>query len=288
MGGGEPQSVLGLLILFFTAAATYQGLRHEDYQNRYLFWVDGILIRKEYGRLISSGFLHVGWLHFGFNMVAFLGFSWSLEIVFGAWRFLLLYFVSLVGGNLLALWIHRQHGNYRAVGASGAISGVIMASIVLFPQSEIGLILLPGGIKAWLFGLLFMVISIFGIKRQADNIGHEAHLGGAICGTLMAVVLRPSVLQTNWWVVLAILVPVTAFLILIVRNPAVLLIDDYWGQTARQIGQMTKRKKAPSKLPDDPEAREAELDALLKKVREKGYNQLSRREQNRLRDLSNW
>lgn len=288
MMGGEPKTVLGLLILFFTFAATYQGLRNSDYQSRYAFWVDGVLINKQRDRLISSGFLHVNWLHFGFNMVSFLAFAWSLEMIFGWWKFLLLYFVSLVGGNLLALYIHRNHGDYRAVGASGAISGVIMAAVVLFPSMRIGLILLPVGIKAWLFGLLFIVISIFGIKRQADNIGHEAHLGGAICGTIMAVLLQPSVLVHNWWVVLAILLPVTAFLLLIIRNPAVLMVDNYWGETVRDLGQRTKRRRPKPKQSASPAEREAELDALLKKVRERGYNNLSKRDKDRLGELSDW
>ena len=89
----NPNSIIGLLILFLTAAATYQGLRHPDYQERYAFYIDGILVNGEYDRMLSSGFLHVGWLHFGFNMAALLSFSFSLELVLGPLRFLLLYFV---------------------------------------------------------------------------------------------------------------------------------------------------------------------------------------------------
>ena len=114
------------------------------------FHVDKILINKEYRRLLSSGFLHVNWLHFAFNMIALASFSLSLEHLLGLQKFILLYFCSLIGGNLLALYIHRNHGDYRAVGASGAISGVVLASIILFPEGEISLILLPYGIKSWI------------------------------------------------------------------------------------------------------------------------------------------
>lgn len=283
---GQPQSVLGLLLLFITAAATYQGLRHSIYQYRYDFWVDGLLVRGEWDRLVSSGFLHAGWLHFGFNMIALLAFSFSLEMLFGPWRFLLLYFISMIGGNLLALYIHRQHGDYRAVGASGAISGVVMASIVLFPESEIGLILIPFGIKGWVFGLLFLLISIFGIKNQNDNIGHEAHLGGAICGVLMAIALQPSIVQTNWWIVLAILLPVTAFLILIVRNPAVLLVNNYWGETARSLLERTRNTNTSNYTTNSGPTSQEELDQLLDKIKRQGYDSLSDREKRRLEELS--
>ncbi|MEL7221798.1 MAG: rhomboid family intramembrane serine protease, partial [Bacteroidota bacterium] len=240
---GSPNSVVGLVLLFLTAAATYKGFRDWQYQDRYAFQVDGILLGKEYDRLLTSGFLHVGWLHFSFNMVALMSFCWSLEMMLGPWKLLLLYFASLLGGSLLALYLHRQHGDYSAVGASGAISGVIFASIVLFPGQDIGFILLPVYIPAWLFGLLFIIVSIFGIKSQADNIGHEAHLGGAITGVLVAIIIQPGVLKTNLFTILGILLPVTAFLLLIVRNPAVLMIDGYWGESLKKGGDWFRQTR---------------------------------------------
>jgi len=224
------------------------------------FHVDKILINKEYRRLLSSGFLHVNWLHFAFNMIALASFSLSLEHTLGLQKFILLYFCSLVGGNLLALYIHRNHGNYRAVGASGAISGVVLASIILFPEGEISLILLPYGIKSWIFGLVFIVLSIFGIKSGKDNIGHEAHLGGALVGVLVTLLLQPSILQTNWWIVVLVVLPVAAFLLLIIKNPAVLMIDNYWGETLRSASNRTKRVPKTAN-------KEVSLNSLLEKIK---------------------
>ena len=123
--------VIGTLLLIFTGLTTYKGFSDFKFFEENLFEVDGILVHKEYKRIISSGFLHTSWLHFGFNMIALMSFSWSLELLFGYWKLLFIYFASLIGGNLLALFIHRNHGDYRAVGASGAISGVIFSSIIL-------------------------------------------------------------------------------------------------------------------------------------------------------------
>ncbi|PTM12261.1 MAG: rhomboid family intramembrane serine protease [Bacteroidetes bacterium] len=278
----NPNSIVGLVLLFLTAAATYQGFRHSAYQARYDFYVDGILVERQYDRLLSSGFLHVGWLHFGFNMATLLSFSFSLELLLGPWRLLLLYFTSMLGGSILSLYIHRHHGDYRAVGASGAISGVVFATIVLFPDSEIGILLLPFSIKGWIFALLFLLVSIFGIKNKMDHIGHEAHLGGAITGVLVAVALQPGILQQNWWVVLAILVPVTLFLLLIVRNPAVLMIDNYWGETIKSATTIGRKPTVPQKKVSEQE----ELNQLLDKIKTSGLASLSPRERQRLEALS--
>ena len=170
--------------------------------------------------LFSSGFLHTSWWHFGFNMIALTSFSWSLEMLFGVWKFLFIYFASLIGGGLLALYIHRNHGDYSAVGASGAISGVIMSSILLFPTVPIHFIFMPPelGVPGWFFGLLFILVSIFGIKKQIGNIGHEAHLGGAITGTTITLFFIPFE-QINWWVTAALILPVVGLSLIHISEP---------------------------------------------------------------------
>ncbi len=275
------ESIVGTIILIITGLFTYKGFRDSEYFERYKFEVDGILVHREWDRLLSSGFLHANWIHFGFNMIALLSFSWSLELLFGYGKFALLYFISLLGGSLLALFIHRNHGDYSAIGASGAVSGVVFASVVLFPEGSIGFVILPFEMPSWVFGLLFLLISIFGIKSQTGNIGHEAHLGGAITGVLATLVIEPSVIWENWWIILAILVPTTVFLVLIVRNPSVLLIDNYWGETVNTFSEQTglsKRQKSRAE-------KEAELDYLLEKIRTKGINNLSKKERTRLDEL---
>lgn len=261
-------SVIGTVLLFIIGLTTYKGFTDREYYERYVFHVDEILIGRQWDRLFSSGFLHVNWIHFGFNMVALLAFSWSLEIALGVTKYLAIYVGSLLGGNLLALYIHRYHGDYRAVGASGAISGIIFAAIVLFPDIRISLILLPLDMPSWLFGALFVLISVLGIKSQSDNIGHDAHLGGAITGLLLTVLFQPSVLKTSWWLVLLLLVPTTLFLILIVRNPAVLLVDNYWGEDIKNIRRRPNRKRKKPLSVDD----------ILEKVKRQGVDSLSKEE----------
>ena len=103
-------SLFGTIILILTGLVTYKGFQDRRFFKRYVFEIDPILIGREYHRLFTSGFLHVGWIHFGFNMIALLSFSTSLEVVYGLGKFSILYFASMIGGSLLALYIHRNHG----------------------------------------------------------------------------------------------------------------------------------------------------------------------------------
>ena len=277
-------SAVGTILLLLIAATTYKGLRDAKYFEDNLFEVDAILIGKEYKRLVTSGFLHVGWWHFGFNMIALTSFSWSLEMLFGVWKFLFIYFASLVGGNILAMYIHRNHGDYSAVGASGAISGVILSSILLFPTVPIHFIFLPKelGIPGWLFGMLFIIVSIFGIKKQMGNIGHEAHLGGALVGAVITLFFIPFEL-INWWVVAVLILPVASFLILIVKNPLVMMLDDYWGEEVDNLERIGQPKRRVEKTRKD---RQAELDFLLEKIGKNGLGSLTKDEKKRLDDLT--
>lgn len=275
----EASGAIGTLILILTGLTTYKGFRDYGYFEAYKFQVDPILFDKEYRRLISSGFLHTSWLHFGFNMLALLSFSFSLELIFGYWQFLALYFLSMLGGSLLALFIHRNHGDYSAVGASGAISGVILSSAILFPESNIGFVIIPFEIKSWVFAMLFIVISIFGIKGQRGNIGHEAHLGGALTGILLTIAYKPSVLSSQLWIVLLTLIPIIAFLVLIIRNPAVLMVDKYWGEMLRKerFQLRNSENKDHLKVVSKVEKEET-LNRLLDKIREKGMDSLTKKE----------
>lgn len=279
---------VGTLIMIVTGLTTYKGLRDAEYFDDYKFNVDKILIDKEYKRMITSGFLHAGWLHFGFNMVALLSFSLSLELVFGYWKFLLIYFGAKIGGSLLALLIHRNHGDYSAVGASGAISGVVMSSVLLFPESTIGFVILPFEMKSWVFALLFILISIFGIKSQRDNIGHEAHLGGALTGVLISLILQPSLLVESPWIVLLLTLPIIVFLILIVRYPAILMVDNYWGEIFSKRNFVHKSSSGKSDLKIDSKAeKEAIINHLLDKIKKGGVNSLSAKEKELLDRLKN-
>jgi membrane associated rhomboid family serine protease len=215
----ETTSLAGLGILLATFFISYKGIEDYRFLNQYSFRVDAILLHKDYKRLFTSGFLHADWPHLIFNMLTFYSFSSSLELALGIPRFLALYFGSLLGGNVLALFIHRHSSRYTAVGASGAVSGLVFACIALFPDMELGLLFLPIYIPGWAFGLLYTLYTLYGIKSKKDNIGHEAHLGGGLFGLGSAILMFPNVLHENYLPVLLIVIPSSIFLFLIITRP---------------------------------------------------------------------
>ena len=187
------------------------------------FRVGDILHQKDWKRIVTSGFLHVDYTHLFFNMYALYMFGPDLFSVFSPIEFVLIYMGSLIAGNLLALFIHSNHYNYTAVGASGAVSGIIYSHIILFPHGHIGLIFIPGlSIPSWIFGLLYILYTIFGIKSQRDNIGHEAHLGGAIAGLLLTVLYLRGY-PFDYKIIGLLVAPTLIFLYLIAYHPEWLL-----------------------------------------------------------------
>lgn len=289
-----------LLFVIVICVVSYQAFKNLQFYEQYLFEVDAILGRKEYVRMFSSGFLHVNMMHLAFNMIALYSFGISVGIAFGLPKFFFIYFASLLAGNALALYIHRNHGSYRAVGASGAISGVVYASIALFPSSKIGLILIPPIIPAWLFGIVFLLVSMYGIKSQRDNIGHEAHLGGAVAGMLLAIAMEPSVLVAHSFFIFIMLVPTLAFLYMVVRRPEMLHVDNFFKTEIEHFRNRNRRQRSSnrprsdsrphssssSKTYTDTQTETEELDALLDKVNRKGLDSLTEVEKMRLEELS--
>ncbi len=276
MGG---TGIVSILIIAANIIFSYKGFTSQSFFDRYSFEVDRILIDRDYKRLITSGFLHVSWHHLIFNMISLLLFSAMLEGYLGPLGFAVTYFISLAGGNLMALFIHRSHGDYSAVGASGAISGVIFASIALFPGLHVGLILLPIHIPGWLFGVVYVLYSIYGIRSRRDNIGHEAHLGGALAGILTALAFYPSAIVNNLFTIAVILIPMTVFTWVIVKQPQFLLIDNFWfkNQYNYTVDDRYNLQKKNT---------QQEVDRILDKISKRGLNSLSRKEREVLEEYS--
>lgn len=271
---------IGLSLIITNFIFSYQGFKSSLFFEKYLFEVDKVLINKDYKRIVSSGFLHVSWTHLIFNMIALLLFSGSIEAYLGWLPFLVIYFASLAGGNLFALLIHKNSGDYTAVGASGAIAGVMFASIALFPGMSVGFFFFPVSIPGWLFGLLYVLFSIYGIKSKRDNIGHEAHLGGAFIGMVTAILMYPSAVVDNYVTILLIAVPCILFIFLVIKSPHFLLIDNYFFRTHE--GKLT----IDQKYNIDKSINQREVDRILDKISEKGMSGLNKREKEILKQYS--
>jgi membrane associated rhomboid family serine protease len=269
--------VAGILLIAANVLFSYRGFKNHTFFNAYKFEIDPILVRKDYKRLITSGFLHVDWIHLFFNMYTLYAFSGVLETFLGWPIFLVIYFASLIGGDLLALFIHRNHHHYSAVGASGAVSGVIFATIALFPHAELRVFFIP--MPSWLFGILFVAGSMYGIKSKRDNIGHDAHLGGALIGMLVAILFMPQVLQVNYIPILAIVVPTILFIVILATKPHLLLID-----TSKKQSEFMKNYNQDQRFNAERNQRQQEVDRILDKINRTGAGSLSEKEKETLKN----
>ena len=178
-----------IIILLATIAMSYYGFNNSTFFNRYKFNV-GAVQKGDYVRLVSSGFLHANWEHLIFNMISLYFFQDVIIGSMGNLMFLLIYFGSMLLGSVFSLYIYKKQPYYSAIGASGAVSGIIFAAIALYPTA-LSVNFLPG----WLFGALYFGYSVFMMfnPQQGDNLGHAAHLGGALFGLAVVVVYAPEI-----------------------------------------------------------------------------------------------
>lgn len=179
----------------------------------------GAIRSGEVHRLVSSTMLHADWGHLLFNMISFFSFGSSLEAGVGSIPMLIAYVLSSLGGDLLALFMNRNRPDYTAVGASGAVTGIIFISILLNPGGGIYIIPIPFAIPSWLFGILFVLISVYGLGRGNSAIGHEAHLGGALTGIIITTLVFPDVFLSRPFLWFAITLPIIGLVIISYMRP---------------------------------------------------------------------
>ncbi len=200
-------SIFLIIFIAATVIISFKGFEDSYFFSRYQFHI-GSIKRGDQIRMLSSGFLHADIAHLAFNMLSLYFFAPVVYSDLGNYAFLLIYFASLLFGNMLTLYIHNNDTNYRAIGASGAVTGIIYSAILLDPTLQIFLFFIPIPIPAYLFGIGYLLYSIYGMKAKSDNIGHTAHFGGAIGGYLFSILIQPSILQDNFFMVVVLLVPI--------------------------------------------------------------------------------
>ena len=164
-----------------------------DFYEQNLFRVGAIQRRREYHRIVTSGFLHVNATHLLLNMFVLWMFGPYLERWLGMGGYLIVYFGALIGASAWMLYEKRGDPDYSAVGASGAVSGVILAFCMFEPFAILYLFFaIP--MPAIVFGVGYIAISFFLSRRDRTMIAHGAHLGGALAGLVLTVLVEPDAL----------------------------------------------------------------------------------------------
>lgn len=154
-----------------------------------------VVQEREWYRFFTAGFLHVGWAHLAFNMLTLFFFGPVIEGVLGPLRFLVLYIGSDLAANAVTLARHRKNPAYSAVGASGAVSGIVFAYCLFDPFGLIYLFFIPVGIWAILFAPAYILLSVYAAGQGGGRIAHEAHIGGALGGLVLTILLYPAAIS---------------------------------------------------------------------------------------------
>ena len=201
-----------LLLIIANVLVSMKGFNDYSFLDKYKFQVSRILSGEKI-RAFTSGFLHVDWMHLGFNMYALYLFGDIVASLLGMPNFLIIYFGSLLAGSLYSLHYHKNEPYYSAVGASGAVSGIVYSSILLYPAMELYLFFIPIPIPGYIFGVGYLLYSIYGMKKQLGNVGHSAHLGGAMGGFAITLLLNPSLFTTNKMLVISLGIPILLLLL---------------------------------------------------------------------------
>lgn len=160
--------------------------------DRSLFRPYWFLRRGEYSTVILSGMAHADLMHLIFNMMTFYFFAFPLERYIGTALFVILYLAGLLISHAWTYYKQRRNPEYASLGASGAISAVLFAAIVFFPEQSLLILPIPIPIPAPLFAVLYLAYTYFAAKQERGRINHDAHLGGAITGLLFVALTAPA------------------------------------------------------------------------------------------------
>ncbi len=189
---------LTTLIIIVTVVISFAAFNNANVFQKSLMNPYMVFQKKEYWRLITSGFIHGSYVHLGFNMFTFYFFGAAVERVFGQVLgesstvvFVLFYLSAIVISDLSNAYKRRNEVTYNSLGASGAVSAMVFASILYFPLNDIclyGIFCLPG----FILGIVYVVYSYYQGRNMSDNINHEAHLYGAIYGAIFGIVVYPQ------------------------------------------------------------------------------------------------
>ena len=183
--------IIGLTVIISLLAFNYENLMSKLIFNPYV-----IDKRNQYYRYITAGFIHADMMHLFFNMYALFLFGGIVENKLfdlfgmnGMWLFAALYFSALIMSATFSFYKHKENPNYNALGASGAVSAVLFASIIIYPTQELMIFPIPFFIPSYILGPLYLAYTYYMSNKNLDNIGHDAHFFGALWGVLFIIIL---------------------------------------------------------------------------------------------------
>lgn len=187
-------------LIGLTAITSIMAFSNRSLYEKLLFSPYMISAHRQGFRFLTHALVHADWMHLAVNMFVLLSFGRAVEFYFsslfgikGAYFYSLLYIGGIVLSSTPSYAKHKNDYLYRAVGASGAVSAVVFASIIINPLSPIRFVFLPIDIPAFIFGGMYLAYSAYMARKGSDNIGHDAHFWGAVFGLSFTVLLKPAI-----------------------------------------------------------------------------------------------
>jgi len=198
-------NIILIALIGITILISFKGFNDLAFFRKYEFHIGSIRAGEQI-RMVSSAFLHADIGHLFFNMLTLYFFAPVVFHYLGDFSFVLIYLGSLIFGSLLTLLFHKDDYSYRAIGASGAVTGILYSAILLQPDMNLFLFFIP--IPAYVFGIGYLLYSIYGMRAKNDNIGHTAHFGGAIGGYVITILKEPEMITDNTLMVVLLAIPI--------------------------------------------------------------------------------
>jgi len=188
--------VVTLCIIAITCLVSFLAFNNPRLLERLILWPPAVSRHGQYDRLLGYGLIHADGMHLLFNMITLYFFGAATERLYtqhlGIFGFALFYAGGLLVSVLPSYFEHKDDANYRSLGASGAVSAVLFAFILLQPWARIYVYVVP--VPAIIYAVMYVGYSIYAERKRADNINHSAHLWGAAYGIAFTGLMEPSVL----------------------------------------------------------------------------------------------
>jgi len=174
------------------AVSLWQFRSPEGFTRRWALSTRAVLEERQHARILTHGFLHAGLFHLFVNMVTLFFFGPPIESVLGSDGFAVVYFGSIAAGAIASLVAHRKNPDYWALGASGGVSGLVFSFVLFAPLQNFYIFFIPIGVPAYIFAPAYLLYSVVAMGGRS-NVGHEAHIGGALTGAALTILMRPEV-----------------------------------------------------------------------------------------------
>lgn len=192
----DGQMPSALIVLLITLGASVAAFYNRQFMYESMLFPYEVSRGRKLQGLITSGFIHADFPHLLFNMMSYYFFAFPLQSRIGADKFMIIYLGSLIIANLVTTISNRNDSSYLSLGASGAVSGIIFSMILFAPMTKFYIFILPIGIPAFIYGLIYVGFSYYASTQRYDNINHLAHLWGAIAGLVLTIALVPDSVES--------------------------------------------------------------------------------------------